>query len=436
MKTLLSRRFEFHSSFPALLGAFLVLLSGIAARAADVSGIWKAEFDSPVGKQTYVFTLTANGASLTGKAEGEFLGEKHVNPISEGKVDGDRVSFVEPLELGGTNLRIEYSGQVAGDELKLTRRPGEFPPETLVAKRLGAPAPAAAASNPAAGRRPNLGAMPKPGPCPLPILPALPKLEETSFYAVRDVPHGKVEQAKYTTSNGSEKRMHIYLPPGYEKDTAARFPVLYLNHGGGDDDSKWTDTDPKNGGNAQVILDNLIAEGKAKPMIIVMPNTRGLAAANPPIIGEDDLCTKEYLRDIIPYVDAHFRTKASREGRALAGLSMGGFVVMHTGLPHLEVFSELYVFSSGHFPDDQPKFEERFQSLLKDPATNDRFQVPFYMAQGETDIALRNGQSVMAVINKYALRNFWVLSTGGHEWANWRRYLHQTAQIMFPDCNP
>ena len=229
--------------------------------------------------------------------------------------------------------------------------------------------------------------------------------------------------------------MQIYLPPGYERNPAVRYPVLYLNHGGGDDDTKWTNTDPKSGGHAHLILDNLIAAGIAKPMIIVMPNTRGIAAANPPPVNEDDACTQEFLTDILPYVDGHYRTKADREHRALAGLSMGGFVVMHTGLPHLDTFSELYVYSSGHFPDVVQKFEDRFAPLFQDPATNDKFRVPFYMAQGETDIALHNGQKVMAVVNKYGLRSFWVLSTGGHQWANWRRYLHQTAQIMFPDCD-
>lgn len=287
---------------------------------------------------------------------------------------------------------------------------------------------------PGAGRG-GMPPSPKPGPCPLPILPALPALKDTNFFAVHEVPHGRVEVVSYTNYAGQAKRMHLYLPPDYERDTSARYPVLYLNHGGGDDDSKWTSTDPKNGGHTQNILDNLIAEGKAKSMIVVMPNTRGIASANPPSENQDDACTQEYLKDIIPHVDAHYRTKASRENRALAGLSMGGFVVMHTGLPHLDIFSELYVYSSGHFPDVQAKFEQRFEALLKDPETNNKFRVPFYMAQGETDIALHNGQSVMAIINRHGLRNFWVLSTGGHEWANWRRYLHQTVQIMFPDCD-
>lgn len=277
--------------------------------------------------------------------------------------------------------------------------------------------------------------IPKKGVCPLPILPALPAYAETAFFARTDVPHGKVEAVNYTGPDGKEKRMHIYLPPDYEKNSSARYPVLYLNHGGGDDDSKWSSEDQKQGGCANLILDNLIAAGKAKPMIIVMPNTRGLAAANPPVPGTDDACSAEFVRSIIPYVDSHYRTKASREYRALAGLSMGGFVVLHTGLPHLDLFSELYVYSSGHTSaEGLKKFEENFQSLLKDPNTNNLFRVPLYMAAGETDIALYNGMKVLALFNQYGIKTFWVLSDGGHEWPNWRRYLWQTAQVMFPDC--
>jgi len=404
--------------------------------AADLSGTWRTEFDSPVGKQKYLFTLQADGQVVTGRAEGEFMDEKHSGAISEGKLDGDKVSFVENLDLGGNKIRVEYSGILVGDVLRLTRRPGDFAAEGLVAKRVGgvaAETTAAPAVRPGAGRR--MPSLPKPGPCPLPILPALPAYDDAAFFAKLDVPHGKVEPVTYETQAGQEKRMHLYLPPDYEKNDTARYPVLYLNHGGGDDDSKWTNTDPKQGGNAQFILDNLIAAGRARPMIVVMPNTRGIASPNPPPKDQDDACTQEYLKDIVPYVDSHYRTKAVREGRALAGLSMGGFVVMNTGLSHLDTFSELYVYSSGYIGGQQQAFEERFQELFQDPNTNGRFRVPFYMAQGETDIALLNGQKVMAVLNKYGVRNFWVLSSGGHEWANWRRYLHQTAQIVFPDCD-
>jgi enterochelin esterase-like enzyme len=281
--------------------------------------------------------------------------------------------------------------------------------------------------------RPPIRPAPKAGVCPLPILPALPAYTDSAFYAKTDVPHGKVEQATYKNQAGVDKRMHVYLPPDYSGD--ARYPVLYLNHGGGGDDSNWSSEDQKRGGNAQFIVDNLIAAGKAKRMIIVMPNTSSCAGYIPSAPHKDDSCTQEYLKDIIPYVDGHYRTKASRDYRALAGLSMGGFVVLHTGLPHLDTFSELYVYSSGHInPEDLKQFDENYAPLLKDPKTNDLFRVPFYMAAGETDIALLNGQKDLALLNQYGIRNYWVLSSGGHEWPNWRRYLYQTAQIMFPDC--
>ena len=298
-----------------------------------------------------------------------------------------------------------------------------------------APAPSPGqAPPPPAGQRP-VRPVPKPGVCPLPTLAALPGLTETAFFARTDVPHGVIEQVNYRNYAGADKRMHIYLPPDYARNQDARYPVLYLNHGGGDDDAKWSSEDPRSGGNAGNILDNLIAAGRAKPMIIVMPNTRGCATAEASAIGSDDKCSQEYVKDIIPYVDAHYRTRPNRESRALAGLSMGGFVVLHTGLPHLDTFSELYIYSSGHIGDGALKrFDSYYADMLKDPATNDLFRVPLYMAAGETDIALKNGQKDLALFNQYGLRNFWVLSTGGHEWANWRRYLHQTAQIMFPDC--
>ena len=275
---------------------------------------------------------------------------------------------------------------------------------------------------------------PKLGPVPLPILPALPRYDDTSFYAQTNVPHGRVVQVTYKNYAGNEKRMHVYLPPDYDTNPNARYPVLYLNHGGGEDDSGWTALSPQTGGRAQNILDNLIAAGKAKPMIVVMPNTRGLASPAPPTPGQLDDCSREYLQDIIPYVDRHYRTKPSRENRALAGLSMGGFVVMNTGLSHLNTFSELYVYSSGYFPEHLAGFEENFKKVLTDPKTNEELlRVPLYMAAGETDIALRNGQATMSIFNKYGVRNFWVLSSGGHVWENYRRYLYQTAQIMFPD---
>jgi len=430
---------------PLLLTAVLGFALGTGLGADGLSGQWHAEFDSPIGPQQYRYTFQEEDGRFTGQAIGEFAGEKQASPITEGRLEGARIRFVETAIIGGSPVRIEYTGERVGEELRLKRQVGTFGTEELVARRIPGETGSTAAAPPATtgpsvevpapgpGRRvmPNA---PQPGPCLLPILPALPARDDAAFYAVRDVPHGQVEKATYRNPAGQEKRLHLYLPPGYARTPEARYPVLYLNHGGGDDDAKWTSTDPRDGGHAQFILDNLIAEGKARPMIMVMPDTRGLASPNPPEPGTDDRCTQEYLQAIIPYVEGHYRTKPGREHRALAGLSMGGFVVMNTGLSHLDTFSELYVYSSGYFDQQRQVFAERFDALLKDPATNGRFRVPLYLAAGETDIALLNSQKTLAVFNQHGVRSFWVLSSGGHDWNNWRRYLHQTAQIMFPDC--
>ena len=261
---------------------------------------------------------------------------------------------------------------------------------------------------------------------PVPILPALAAPDDTSFYAERDVPHGTVEIVRYPLSAGGDKQMHVYLPPGYDPAGDIRYPVLYLNHGGGENDSHWTAS-----GKTHLILDNLIADGKARPMIVIMPHTGGVVSANVPALGEDDACTREYLEDILPYVDANYRTIPTREARAVAGLSMGGFVVLNTGFTHLETFGELYVFSSGYFPQMVEQFAETYAPILSDPHVNEKFAMPIYFGVGETDIAMVNSFRTESVFSRHGIRHYSVLSSHGHEWLNWRRYLHQTAQIMF-----
>lgn len=190
-----------------------------------------------------------------------------------------------------------------------------------------AQATAAGPTNPVPRRS---GFRPPPPPrYPVPILPALPAPADVSFHATNDVPHGAVEVVQYRTSAGTEKRKHVSLPPGYQTDTARRYPVLYLNHGSGENNNRWTVK-----GFTHCILENLLASGKARPMVVAMPNTGRLVSGKPPKPGEDDACTQEYLRDNVPYVDGHYRTRTNRESRAVAGLSMGGLVTFDTGLMH------------------------------------------------------------------------------------------------------
>ncbi len=112
---------------------------------------------------------------------------------------------------------------------------------------------------------------------------------------------------------------------------------------------------------------------------------------------------------------------------------MGGFVVLNTGLTNLDTFGELYVFSSGYWTD-VGAFQENAKVILSDPTINDKFRMPIYFAAGDTDIAFSNSQKTLAVFDGYGIRTFSTLSSGGHEWMNWRRYLYQTAQIMFPQA--
>jgi enterochelin esterase family protein len=263
---------------------------------------------------------------------------------------------------------------------------------------------------------------------PISLLPALPAPDDVQFYAERAVPHGTVEVVKYRTAAGTEKQMHVYFPPDYATATDRRYPVLYLVHGGGENDTHWTKS-----GFTHRILDNLIADGKARPMIVVMPNASDLFTGTPPKLGEDDACSREFIQDILPFVDSHYRTRPNRESRAIAGLSMGGFVVLNTGLTHLETFGELYVFSSGYWPRELEVFKANIEPLLADPKINERLVQPIYFGVGETDIAYLNSMRTLAVFADHGVRNFSVLSSHGHEWLNWRRYLWQTAQIMFPE---
>jgi enterochelin esterase-like enzyme len=173
------------------------------------------------------------------------------------------------------------------------------------------------------------------------------------FSETRDVPHGAVATVRYVahTLDNARREMIVYTPPGYEKGTAL-YPVLYLIHGGGDTDVSWSTV-----GRANDILDNLIAEKKALPMIIVMPS--GWTPSGGQVMTSDatkDPFNDEMLKDIIPYIESHYRTKASPDDRALSGLSMGGIQTLNIGLHNLGTFRYIAVMSSGWISDADRTF--------------------------------------------------------------------------------
>src|SRR5512133_1884062 len=257
--------------------------------------------------------------------------------------------------------------------------------------------------------------------------------KDQDFYALKNVPHGEVSELPYfSKSNNSMRRCFIYTPPGYDKDAQKRYPVLYLQHGGGEDETGWSSQ-----GHANLIMDNLIAEGKAVPFIIVMdngswkmpprPNGERLAGPWPPT-GWTDGFMNTLLKDIIPMIDGNFRTMASQEYRAMAGLSMGGMQTRVITLAHPELFSYVGMFSGGSISaedvNNAPGFKEKvklvFISYGSRELENPR-KGPWGDPKENTEALKKAGMNTC----------FYVSPQTAHEWQSWRRGLYQFAPFLF-----
>jgi enterochelin esterase family protein len=246
------------------------------------------------------------------------------------------------------------------------------------------------------------------------------------FSETRDVPHGAVASVRYVakTLGNARREMIVYTPPGYEKGTGT-YAVLYLIHGGGDTAVSWSTV-----GRANDILDNLIADKKALPMIIVMPS--GWTPSGGQVMTSDamkDPFNDEMMKDIIPFVETHYRTKATPEGRALSGLAMGGIQTLNTGLHNLGMFRYIAVMSSGWTTDaDRDFFYEH--EAAKIPTYNKHLKL-FWWGWGQTDIARANGLQVIGKFKSEGVNIETMETPGGHEWTNWRLYLHEVAPKLF-----
>ena len=277
--------------------------------------------------------------------------------------------------------------------------------------------------------------------------------KDQDFFALKNVPHGQLRENQYFSSTTkSIRRVYIYTPPGYDKDNLKRYPVLFLQHGMGENETGWG-----NQGHANLILDNLIAEGKATPFIIVMENSSvnfpkgfrpGMRPPGPttqtgaadslkkkpsgPFAGFNvaEQFEKILIDDLIPYIDANFRTLADQQHRAMAGLSMGGMQTRIITLAHLDKFSQIGIFSGGSISMDDisnlPDFKEKvrlvFVSFGSRELENRRPGGPFGGDPKTNADALK-----MAGINS----QFYVSPYTAHEWHTWRRSLHEFASLLF-----
>ena len=260
----------------------------------------------------------------------------------------------------------------------------------------------------------------------------------SDFMDTRDVPHGAVAAVTYYSSTLRRfRRMHVYTPPGYESGRG-KFPVFYLLHGAGDSDDSWSSV-----GRAGFILDNLIASGRAKPMIIVMPagHTRPFTFGRGGPRPTTDEFVQDFTNDIMPAVEKRYRVYTDARHCAIAGLSMGGGQTINIAIPNLEKFGYVGVYSSGIFgiasnagtaTNGSPglKWEEEHKAQLDDPKLKRSLKL-FWFATGKDDFLIGTTRATVEMFKKHGFQPVFNETTGAHTWINWRNYLNEFAPQLF-----
>jgi enterochelin esterase-like enzyme len=264
---------------------------------------------------------------------------------------------------------------------------------------------------------------------------------EAAFLEARPVPHGEIRLAWYPSSTlGGERRLHVYTPPGYDASRERR-PVLYLLHGGGDEDSGWSTI-----GRAGFILDNLLADGKALPMVIVMPNGSLPRPADlPPLVpgatptpevaaalaASQARFTSELMKDVVPFVEKTYRVRADAGSRAIAGLSMGGGQTQRVLARHPDAFAYVAIWSAGVRPEGTEAFEKEAASLLAAPEKANKSIRLLSIRVGEKDFTLAGCRNLSELLTKHGIVNELQVNGGGHTWINWRLYLSELLPKLF-----
>jgi enterochelin esterase family protein len=272
--------------------------------------------------------------------------------------------------------------------------------------------------------------------------------DSTAVFQARAVPHGTVTTSWFQSGSlKAQRRTYVYTPPGYEAGKT-RYPVLYLLHGSGGDEAAWPDM-----GIANIIMDNLIASGKARPMIVVMPNAywdeyasldlAGPRKAPPPGVGGGtggqniDANIQAIVGELVPYVEKNFRTLPGRENRALAGLSMGSGIAANVGLKRPDVFASVGLLSAGNFrksatsPGGTAWLESINPKFLADPAATNKQLRLFFMACGTEDPRIDAMAQTTRDLQAHKINVTFKTYPGEHEWKVWRHSLVDMAPLLF-----
>lgn len=249
------------------------------------------------------------------------------------------------------------------------------------------------------------------------------------YYALKEVPHGEVRRVRYFSNVLRQwRQFYLYTPPGYDTQTNEKFPVLYILHGGGEDERGWASQ-----GKTDLILDNLIAEKKAKPMLVVMPD------GNMPMATFNENGLKMFERElkesIIPFVEKNYRVLAGAQNRALAGLSMGGIQTLYAGVQNTDMFAYLGVFSSGWIQSRQTEIADGQYAFMKTNAAkiNDNLRQFWISMGGKEDIAYENCKVMMAKFDEMGIKYTYRDYPGGHTWPVWRNDLYTFAPLLFQE---
>jgi enterochelin esterase-like enzyme len=248
------------------------------------------------------------------------------------------------------------------------------------------------------------------------------------FYDSRAVPHGDVRMNVYESkAMGVTRSVWVYTPPGYEK-SSARYPVLYLLHGAGGNENNWVTV-----GRANLILDNLIADGKAKPMLIVMPLARaeqsdGVGPRT--AVADRNAFEKDLLGDIIPLIEKTYRVSNQPDQRALAGLSAGGAATLSIGLRHPEMFHWIVAMSSA-LGVQGGNLEQQYSDVLADPARLNKNLHMLWVSCGTEDTLFPANQQFVKLLSDHGVKNHFRTEPGAHWFRVWRKDLHEIAPLLF-----
>jgi enterochelin esterase family protein len=250
--------------------------------------------------------------------------------------------------------------------------------------------------------------------------------EEPMFFQQQQVPHGTVHIHKYQSKTLNVTRgLYVYTPPEYETNQKSKYPVLYLLHGMGDSEDTWTVV-----GRANVIVDNLLAKDKARPMVVVMPY--GHTPSAPPdmrSIGNYGAFEKDLIEDVVPYIRKHYRVSSNRKDRAIAGLSMGGGQALSVGLGNLEFFGWVGAFSSA-VPQGR-----KLDSLLAKLEVIDNKLHLLWVGCGRKDFLFKSNQNLIERLKDDNIKHVAHITDGAHEWRLWRRYLNKLVPLLFKNDN-